>query len=148
MSGPDAEPKRPKRPRGGFGQYDRAKIPFRFTPVPLSFVSAWLPHLEGSEVAVYLYTTQRTVGYRKEWDAISHEQFAHGIVDRNGRRIDNGTGLSLSGVRRAIARLIERGLLDVRRSTNRPNEYRIAMGLPVTTVTPCQEGEGATTVTP
>lgn len=129
-----------RRPRSGFGQYDRSKIPFRFTPIPLTFVSAWLPHLEGSEVAVYLYAAQRTIGYHKDWDAISYEQFAHGIVDRSGQRIDSGTGLSLSGVRKAVHSLVQRGLLDVRRAANKPNEYRIAMGLPATGVTP---GEGA-----
>ena len=64
--------------------------------------------LNGAEIKVFLYITRRTLGFKKRVDAI---EIMNGIRTRAGRRLDHGTGLSESGVKKAIRVLIDQGLI-------------------------------------
>jgi hypothetical protein len=145
--------KRTRPQKLGYNRWAGWKVPYRFVPIPTSLIH-WLPQLNGSEIAVYWYVAHRTIGYHKQWDAISLPQFSRGIVSQ-GLTIDQGTGLSISGVRKAISSLESLGLLRVLHHKNRPSEYEILSPLPATTVTGtlipacyCSDTPPATTVTP
>jgi len=72
-----------------------------------SFVPAWsttatpdwlfddvAPDLAKAPLKVLLYIVRRTSGFRKSADAISLNQFQHGIVTRDGRQLDKGCGVT------------------------------------------------------
>ena len=68
------------------------------------------------ELKVVLYTLFHTLGFRKQLDRISLDQYENGIVQRDEegrvvRVIDRGTGLSRSGVVKALRRAVEDGYL-------------------------------------
>ena len=48
------------------------------------------PDLAKAPLKVLLYIVRRTSGFRKSADAISLNQFQHGIVTRDGRQLDKG----------------------------------------------------------
>ena len=58
--------------------------------------------LRGAEIKVFLYISRRTLGFKKRVDAIGMDQLMNGIRTRKGRRLDHGTGLSESGVKKAV----------------------------------------------
>lgn len=97
-------PEPPAPPAGGF---DRPTT----TPVPDELFDLWLPHLSEAELKVLLYIIRRTLGFKKDADAISLSQLAEGIVRRDGRRLDWGAGVSEKSCRRGIAGLLEKGLI-------------------------------------
>src|SRR5258708_38372413 len=81
---------------------------FRFpntTPVPDELFDELLADLSGAELKVLLYICRRTFGFKKESDTISLTQIANGIVTREGKVLDKGTGLSKRHVQRALKRL-------------------------------------------
>ncbi len=68
---------------------------FRFpntTPVPDELFDELLADLSGAELKVLMYICRRTFGFKKERDTISLSQIASGIVTREGRVLDKGTG--------------------------------------------------------
>ena len=67
--------------------------------------------LRGAEIKVFLYISRRTLGFKKRVDAIGMDQLMNGIRTRKGRRLDHGTGLSESGVKKAVRALIDKGLI-------------------------------------
>jgi hypothetical protein len=82
------------------------------TQTPDTLFDHWLPRLTGAELRVLLYAVRRTFGFRKDQDAISRGQFLQGIRSRDGRVLDEGTGIgSGTTLSNAIGGLIERGLL-------------------------------------
>ena len=96
-----------------------AELPFHFdgfdepnyTMVPDQVFDVLLPELTHPELKVLLYITRRTFGFKKRSDSISLSQLINGIVTRDGRVLDRGTGLSRSSVRRGINGLLEKGAI-------------------------------------
>src|SRR5262249_37151739 len=99
----------------------RALIP-NSTQIPDVILDHWMAELSGAEFKVLLYIARRTYGFGKESDNISLNQMAAGIKRRDGTCLDQGTGLSRSGVKAACNSLIERGILV--RVNNRSEESR------------------------
>lgn len=114
----------------------KKKTPFRFDPVPSLLIEEWLTVLSHPELKCALFICRRTWGYRKEWDAISWEQFEFGVVDKSGKHLDYGTGLSESTCRRTIASLESRGLIEVNRRNTRSHLYRLTIFRGVIALTP------------
>src|SRR5438067_1649473 len=85
------------------------------TPTPDDLFDRFLPELSGGELKVLLYIIRRTLGFKKETDAISLSQLTSGIKTRAGKHLDHGTGLSLSAVKVAVRSLERRGLITVKR---------------------------------
>ncbi len=81
------------------------------THVPDEFLDHWMHRLRGAEIKVFLYISRRTLGFKKRVDAIGMDQLMNGIRTRKGRRLDHGTGLSESGVKKAVRALIDKGLI-------------------------------------
>lgn len=67
------------------------------------------------ENVVLQYTVRRIFGFQKRQDHISLSQYANGITvvddDGNESQLDYGTGLSVPTVRKALAGLVEFGLM-------------------------------------
>ena len=103
----------------------RKKTAFRFDPIPSGLSEDWLSEISGPQLKCYFFICRRTLGFQKEWDAISNEQFQFGVVDKNGKHIDCGTGLSESAIRDANEWLELNKLIEIRRKSHSPNEYRI-----------------------
>jgi len=71
----------------------RGYNPIRYTPCPDEFFDRQLADMDDDELRVTLYSFRRTFGFKKTDDAISISQYLHGIVTRDGRRLDAGCGL-------------------------------------------------------
>jgi len=89
------------------------------TPVPDELFDDLLHDLTGAELKVVLYICRRTFGFKKDSDTISLNQIADGIVTRDGRVLDRGTGLSQRHVQRAVKSLEEQGIIEVHRQVAR-----------------------------
>jgi hypothetical protein len=92
-------------PRDPFRGYN----PIRYTPCPDEFFDRQLADMDDDELRVTLYSFRRTFGFKKTDDVISISQYLHGIVTRDGRRLDSGCGLKtprqvLAGLSKAQAR--------------------------------------------
>lgn len=82
------------------------------TPTPDALFDHWLPRLAGAEMRVLLYAVRRTFGFSKDADTISLDQFQHGITTRDGRVLDEGTGIrGRSTLTSAVKKLTVKGLL-------------------------------------
>src|SRR5215210_205141 len=75
------------------------------TAIPDEIFDELMAELSGAELKVLLYICRRTFGFKKEKDKISLNQIANGIVTRDGRVLDKGTGLSKRHVQRALKTL-------------------------------------------
>jgi len=98
------------------------------TPLPNCIVDDYLPFFTGAELKVILYLVRRTLGFHKTRDAISLSQICNGIVRKDGRRLDRGTGLHKSTACDALNALTGWGM--IKRVTRRdpvrgdlPTEY-------------------------
>jgi hypothetical protein len=101
-----------------------------YTPVPDQLFDEQLPDLSGAELKVLLYIMRRTFGFKKDRDTISLSQMLHGIVTRDGRVLDRGTGLSKDSAVRALRSLATKGIiLRVRRRSaargDEPTSYSL-----------------------
>ena len=103
-----------------------------YTQVPDTIFDQLLPDLSEAELKVLLYVVRRTFGFKKDADTISLRQLSSGITTREGKVLDRGTGLSKSGVTKALVSLRKKGILiryrnsdSVRGST--PTTYRLRM---------------------
>jgi hypothetical protein len=70
-----------------------------------------LPLLKEAELKVFLYILRKTIGWRKEQDAISLTQICDGQKRSDGTPIDLGTGLARSTVSAALWVLVRAGLI-------------------------------------
>lgn len=99
------------------------------TQIPNVVLDQWMPHLSHAELRIVLYVARRTYGFGKEADAISLKQMCDGITKKDGTVLDEGTGLSRSGVIKACASLEAKGvLMKVRKESCRgsePSEFRL-----------------------
>jgi DnaA N-terminal domain/Bacteriophage replication protein O len=94
------------------------------TQVPDVFLDLVAPELSEAELRVSLYIIRRTFGFKKKSDDISLRQMVEGIITRDGRVLDRGTGLGKSGVAKALAGLLAKGVIvnHRNRSPERGNE--------------------------
>lgn len=81
------------------------------TQVPDDIFDVWMPVLSGAELKVLMYIARRTLGFKKQQDAISISQMVNGITKRNGEVLDRGTGLSRASAIRAAKSLETQGLI-------------------------------------
>jgi phage replication O-like protein O len=101
-----------------------------FTIVPDELFDQLLAKLSGAELKVLLYIVRRTFGFKKDSDEISLNQICTGIQTRDGRTLDQGTGLSQSTVLTAIKGLLEKNIILAQRRMsqekgNEPTLYRL-----------------------
>lgn len=110
----------------------RKGIPQEFTAVPNVFLDSQMADCSGAEVKVFLYITRRTIGMSRArendgWDEISLNQVCNGILRRDGRRLDSGTGLERQAAVDALHRLVAKGIVERRQGDGRrADSYRIA----------------------
>jgi hypothetical protein len=97
----------------------------RYTQVPDELFDVLMPDLTEAEIKCLLYIVRRTFGFRKESDAIAAKQFVEGIVTRDGRQLDRGTGLSNKGVWSGLKGLEEKGIIEVERRMAPDGDYEI-----------------------
>ena len=86
------------------------------TPVPDQVFDELMPYLSGAELKVLLYICRRTFGFRKTTDDISLRQICSGIITRDGRVLDSGTGLSIGSVISALKALEEANIIVANRN--------------------------------
>ena len=115
--------------QGGVERYRGFAKP-NTTPTPDDVFDVFLPVLTHAELKVLLYIVRRTFGFKKDADRISLKQIAEGIVTKQGRRLDSGTGLSRRGTIKAVKGLEAKGLIEVKRlrtedGYNRVNVYSL-----------------------
>ena len=80
------------------------------------------------EMRCLKYICRRTYGFHKERDRISLSQFVDGLKDKNGKRLDYGTGLSRPSVVEALRNLAGSNIINVIRTT-KGNYYEINLKL-------------------
>src|SRR5215207_7443797 len=86
-----------------------------YTMVPDELFDEQLPYLSGAELKALLYIMRRTFGFKKASDDISLSQICDGITTRDGKVLDQGTGLSRSTAQLAIKGLAEKNLIRAAR---------------------------------
>lgn len=100
-------------------------------PIPVEFFTEVLPTLSEAEIRVYLYQLYRTLGFGKQTDSISNQQFIEGIQHKDGTQHDRGCGLkSKRAVVNATQKLHQRGLVTRTRQRKAmrgdcPNKYTV-----------------------
>ncbi len=100
------------------------------TSVPDDFFDVLAPHLAESELRVLIYIIRRTFGFKKESDTISLKQMVEGIRTRDGRVLDQGTGMSKPGVTKGVKGLVAKGVVVAIRNSSpergdEPTTYRL-----------------------
>lgn len=100
------------------------------TYVPDDLFDLLAPRLTEAELRTLLYIIRRTFGFGKSADAISLKQLTEGIVTRDGRILDLGTGMSRKGVIAGIKGLLDKGIINVdkrldERGENQVNVYTL-----------------------
>lgn len=105
----------------------RKKTPFRFDPIPSLLIEEWLPLLTLPELRCLLYICRRTWGFKKEWDAITIEQFCRGVKNREGKQVDVGIGFGETYVRDTLRGLEKRGLIEIKHRKTRAHLYRLTI---------------------
>lgn len=81
------------------------------TQIPDDFFDHVMPHLSEAELKVLLYILRRTLGFKKERDAISYSQFLEGIKKRDGTQLDEGAGIKPTALKSALKSLEEKHLI-------------------------------------
>lgn len=92
---------------------------------PLELYTILLPLLSEKALKVLLYIILRTRGFDKTSDPISLTQMMHGIVTRDGQRLDHGTGLSKPSVIAGVEELEQRGAIVAERRNGETTCYRL-----------------------
>lgn len=82
-----------------------------YTIVPDELFDELLSLLSGAELKVLLYIIRRTFGFKKSSDDISLTQICRGIVTKDGRVLDQGTGLHRETAVLALKGLIEKNVI-------------------------------------
>ena len=96
-----------------------------YTQVPDELFDVLMPRLSEAEIKCLLYIMRRTFGFHKDSDAISTQQFVKGIVTRDGRQLDRGTGLSETGVSVGLKGLRQKGIVLVERRRSPEGDYEV-----------------------
>ncbi len=100
------------------------------TIVPDAVFDELMPVCSGAEFKVLCYIVRRTFGFKKESDSISLRQMIEGIRTKDGKVLDQGTGLSKGTAAVAVKGLIEKGIITVLRNRSaekgdEPTTYRL-----------------------
>jgi len=96
----------------------------------LDKLEEWKLHLDPLEELIATFVLNRTIRWRKEWEAIPWRHFLGGVSSRDGRVIAAPLPLSRSTLAVKTANLIELGLLSVREFPSpRPSEYRLNLSV-------------------
>jgi hypothetical protein len=112
-----------------------ARAPFFFegiespngTIFPDTLLDLVMPFLSPTEWKVCSYIVRRTFGWKKASDRISLEQICHGIMRRDGSRLDHGTQLDRKTAIKALRGLEAKGVIVAQRN------YSDARGFEATT---------------
>lgn len=102
-----------------------SKLKPNFTQIPNWFLDELLHELSGSECRVLLYIMRRTYGFQKDSDAISISQICGGIKTRDGKVLDNGTGLKNRTVMNALKSLEDKDIIFIDRRQGLTNFYKL-----------------------
>ena len=97
------------------------------TPVPDELFDDLMADLSEAELKVVLYIIRRTWGFKKAVDAIDLDQLEHGIMKKDGQRLDRGTGLSRRAIIDAIESLVQKKIIVKRRRGPAPTEYALCI---------------------
>src|SRR5579871_5361905 len=95
------------------------------TPVPDELFDLLAPRLSEAELRVLLYIIRRTFGFKRDRDAISLTQMVAGIKTRDGKVLDQGTGMSRRGVMKGCSGLIEKGIIKVEKRWSEQGDNEI-----------------------
>lgn len=96
------------------------------TPFPDILLDQVMHRVSPAEWKVLCYIVRRTYGFEKpEGDRISLKQMENGIVARDGRRLDHGTGLSRSGLIKCLAGLEAKRVIEIRKERNEADEAEV-----------------------
>jgi len=111
------------------------------TQIPDAYFDEVMAPLGASAFMVLMYIARRTFGFKRYSDQISLDQICHGIVTRDGRRLDHGTGLAKSTVVLALDRLVAFGVIRKQRNDDPQggqlaNTYQIVFKNPSVTSPP------------
>lgn len=71
-----------------------------------------LPFMREGERAVFLYIFRRTFGFNRHEDSIGLDQFEHGLVTREGKRLDYGCGMKRRVIIQALGFLMSAGIIE------------------------------------
>jgi hypothetical protein len=121
-------------PRGAAGrgaESDGTSAPFFFegiespngTIFPDTLLDLVMPFLSPTEWKVCSYVVRRTFGWKKASDRISLEQICHGIVRRDGSRLDYGTQLDRKTAIKALRGLEAKGVIVAQRNYSDARGY-------------------------
>jgi len=90
------------------------------TQIPNLAIDFLMANLPEAEFKVLCYIYRRTFGFQKMGDYISLSQMAKGLISKDGKRLDYGTGLSHPTNVKAIKNLSRLSLIIIvkSRSTN------------------------------
>jgi DnaA N-terminal domain len=86
------------------------------TIFPDALLDLVMPFLTPTEWKVCTYVVRRTFGWKKASDRISLEQICHGIVRRDGSRLDHGTQLDRKTAIKALRGLEGKGVIVAQRN--------------------------------
>jgi hypothetical protein len=86
------------------------------TIFPDTLLDLVMPFLTPTEWKVCTYVVRRTFGWKKASDRISLEQICHGIVRRDGSRLDHGTQLDRKTAIKALRGLETKGVIVAQRN--------------------------------
>ncbi len=87
------------------------------TQIPNLILDFLKPRVPEGECRCLDYICRRTFGFHRDEDRISLSQFVDGMIDRNNKRLDFGTGLSRPSVVLALKNLVISGAVIRRAST-------------------------------
>lgn len=88
----------------------------QYTAVPDVVFDYFLPRLTCAELKVLLYILRRTLGFKKSSDDISLKQMVNGITTKDGRVLDQGTGLSKPTIIGAVRSLVKKRIVIAKRN--------------------------------
>jgi hypothetical protein len=93
------------------------------TIFPDALLDHVMPFLSPTEWKVCSYIVRRTFGWKKASDRISLEQICHGIVRRDGSRLDYGTQLDRKTAIKALRGLEAKGVIVAQRNYSDARGY-------------------------
>lgn len=100
-------------------------IPYPYSATTKDFIRKRMNGLGLCETRVFLYVTDKTRGYGKEWDAIAWSQFCCGQKDHNGEDVDFGVGFKITRVKQAVETLWLLGLIRVEWRKTKANLFAV-----------------------
>jgi hypothetical protein len=83
-----------------------------WTKIPHWYIEKLMCFLTTEEFCVLMYVARHIYGWQnKEEDPISLSQFSRGFKDRDGFQYDNGTGLCVNAIQKALNGLMDAKIL-------------------------------------